>query len=85
MCLCVCPLQRPPFSINLFSSEEVNCVLKYIHDSYVRHHKLYKYIFTPQVRRSSYSDCFKQVLLSFIFIILDFNPVRIYLERIMSF
>ncbi|XP_010734553.1 cilia- and flagella-associated protein 119 isoform X1 [Larimichthys crocea] len=43
-------VRRPPFSINLFSSEEVNCILNYIHNSYVRHYKLYKYIFTPQVR-----------------------------------
>ncbi|XP_044035588.1 coiled-coil domain-containing protein 189 isoform X2 [Siniperca chuatsi] len=43
-------VRRPPFSINLFSSEEVNCILKYIHNSYVRHYKLYKYIFTPQVK-----------------------------------
>ncbi|XP_070782735.1 cilia- and flagella-associated protein 119 [Enoplosus armatus] len=43
-------VRRPPFSINLFSSEEVNCILKHIHNSYVRHYKLYKYIFTPQVK-----------------------------------
>ncbi|XP_028423469.1 cilia- and flagella-associated protein 119 isoform X2 [Perca flavescens] len=43
-------VRRPPFSINLFSSEEVNCILKYIHNGYVRHYKLYKYIFTPQVK-----------------------------------
>ncbi|KAI3365635.1 hypothetical protein L3Q82_010711 [Scortum barcoo] len=41
-------VRRPPFSISLFNYEEVNCVLKYIHDSYVRHYKLYKYILTPQ-------------------------------------
>nr|CBN81288.1 Coiled-coil domain-containing protein C16orf93 homolog [Dicentrarchus labrax] len=43
-------VRRPPFSINLFSSEEVSCILEYIHNSYVRHYKLYKYIFTPQVK-----------------------------------
>ncbi|XP_042364197.1 coiled-coil domain-containing protein 189, partial [Plectropomus leopardus] len=43
-------IRRPPFSINLFSSEEVNCILKYIHNNYMRHYKLYKYIFTPQVK-----------------------------------
>ncbi|XP_051274214.1 coiled-coil domain-containing protein 189 isoform X2 [Dicentrarchus labrax] len=43
-------VRRPPFSINLFSSEEVSCILQYIHNSYVRHYKLYKYIFTPQVK-----------------------------------
>ncbi|XP_062299182.1 coiled-coil domain-containing protein 189 [Scomber scombrus] len=43
-------VRRPPFSINLFSSEEVNCIFNYIHNSYMRHYKLYKYIFTPQVK-----------------------------------
>ncbi|PWA21891.1 hypothetical protein CCH79_00015637 [Gambusia affinis] len=43
-------LQRPPFSLKLFSLEEVNCVLNYIQDHYLRHDKLYKYIFTPQVK-----------------------------------
>ncbi|KAM7381829.1 hypothetical protein PAMA_012609 [Pampus argenteus] len=43
-------VRRPPFSVNLFSSEEVNCIFKYIHNSYLRHYKLYKYIFTPQVK-----------------------------------
>ncbi|XP_054454771.1 coiled-coil domain-containing protein 189 [Anoplopoma fimbria] len=43
-------VRRPPFSINLFSSEEVECIFKYIHNSYLRHYKLYKYIFTPQVK-----------------------------------
>ncbi|CAJ1080846.1 coiled-coil domain-containing protein 189 isoform X1 [Xyrichtys novacula] len=43
-------VRRPPFSINLFSPEEGSCILKYIYNSYVRHYKLYKYIFTPQVK-----------------------------------
>ncbi|XP_029954212.1 cilia- and flagella-associated protein 119 [Salarias fasciatus] len=43
-------VRRPPFSINLFSFEEVNWVLKYIHSSYMRHYKLYRYVFTPQVQ-----------------------------------
>ncbi|XP_076616834.1 cilia- and flagella-associated protein 119 [Chaetodon auriga] len=43
-------VRRPPFSINLFSSDEVTCILNYIYNSYVRHYKLYKYIFTPQVK-----------------------------------
>ncbi|XP_068439160.1 cilia- and flagella-associated protein 119 isoform X2 [Clinocottus analis] len=43
-------VRRPPFSINLFSSEEVGCIYKYINNSYLRHHKLYKYIFTPEVK-----------------------------------
>ncbi|KAM8836984.1 cilia- and flagella-associated protein 119 isoform 2-T3 [Spinachia spinachia] len=43
-------VRRPPFSINIFNFEEVGCILKYIHNSYVRHYKLYKYIFTKQVK-----------------------------------
>ncbi|MED6289387.1 hypothetical protein CHARACLAT_002207 [Characodon lateralis] len=43
-------VRRPPFSINLFSFEEANCILNFIQDHYVRHYKLYKYIFTPQVK-----------------------------------
>uniref|UniRef100_A0A3P8S8S4 Cilia and flagella associated protein 119 n=1 Tax=Amphiprion percula TaxID=161767 RepID=A0A3P8S8S4_AMPPE len=43
-------VRRPPFSINIFSSTEANCILEYIHNNYMRHYKLYKYIFTPQVR-----------------------------------
>ncbi|KAM4624507.1 cilia- and flagella-associated protein 119 [Polymixia lowei] len=43
-------VRRPPFSINIFNSEEVTQILKYIHTTYIRHYNLYKYIFTPQVR-----------------------------------
>ncbi|XP_029933311.1 cilia- and flagella-associated protein 119 [Myripristis murdjan] len=43
-------VRRPPFSVSLFSSEEVTHILKYIYNTYIRHHKLYKYIFTPQVQ-----------------------------------
>ncbi|CAB1312311.1 unnamed protein product, partial [Coregonus sp. 'balchen'] len=42
--------QRPPFSISLFSSEEVTQILKYLLNTYIRHYNLYKYIFTPQVK-----------------------------------
>uniref|UniRef100_A0A8C7H8S6 Cilia and flagella associated protein 119 n=1 Tax=Oncorhynchus kisutch TaxID=8019 RepID=A0A8C7H8S6_ONCKI len=40
--------QRPPFSISLFSSEDVTQILKYLLNTYFRHYNLYKYIFTPQ-------------------------------------
>lgn len=43
-------VRRPPFSINLFNSEQVTHILKYFLNSYIRHFNLYKYIFTPQVR-----------------------------------
>ncbi|KAJ4940420.1 hypothetical protein JOQ06_026723 [Pogonophryne albipinna] len=43
-------VRRPPFSINLFNSEEATCILNYTYNRYVRHYKLYKYIFTPQLK-----------------------------------
>ncbi|KAK6329008.1 hypothetical protein J4Q44_G00009860 [Coregonus suidteri] len=43
-------VRRPPFSISLFSSEEVTQILKYLLNTYIRHYNLYKYIFTPQVK-----------------------------------
>ncbi|XP_069374045.1 cilia- and flagella-associated protein 119 isoform X2 [Paralichthys olivaceus] len=52
-------VRRPPFSINLFGSKEADFILKYIYNSYMRHYKLYKYIFTPQVKLDlslTYSD-----------------------------
>uniref|UniRef100_A0A3Q2Q388 Coiled-coil domain containing 189 n=1 Tax=Fundulus heteroclitus TaxID=8078 RepID=A0A3Q2Q388_FUNHE len=44
------PQKRPPFSINLFSFQEANCILNHIQDHYLRHYRIYKYIFTPQVK-----------------------------------
>ncbi|XP_046889060.1 coiled-coil domain-containing protein 189 isoform X2 [Hypomesus transpacificus] len=43
-------VRRPPFSINLFSCDQVTHILKYLLNSYIKHFNLYKYIFTPQVR-----------------------------------
>ncbi|XP_020493252.2 coiled-coil domain-containing protein 189 [Labrus bergylta] len=43
-------VRRPPYSINLFSPEEGSSILKYFYESYVKYYKLYKYIFTPQVK-----------------------------------
>ncbi|KAM6897045.1 cilia- and flagella-associated protein 119 [Xenentodon cancila] len=43
-------VRRPPFSVDLFSYEEANCILKYINKNYFRHYKLYKSAFTPQVK-----------------------------------
>ncbi|XP_029485256.1 coiled-coil domain-containing protein 189 isoform X2 [Oncorhynchus nerka] len=43
-------VRRPPFSISLFSSEDVTQILKFLLNTYFRHYNLYKYIFTPQVR-----------------------------------
>ncbi|KAM3591443.1 uncharacterized protein V6R79_002124 [Siganus canaliculatus] len=43
-------VRRPPFSINLFTFAEAKQVLSYIHNSYMKYYKLYKYIFTLQVK-----------------------------------
>uniref|UniRef100_A0A665UVN9 Si:ch73-81k8.2 n=2 Tax=Echeneis naucrates TaxID=173247 RepID=A0A665UVN9_ECHNA len=43
-------VRRPPFSIALFSAKEVNCIFEYIYNNYLRHYKLYKYVFTPQIK-----------------------------------
>ena len=42
--------QRPPFSINLFKEEQLLALADYVVNTYFRHFKLYKYVFTPQVR-----------------------------------
>ncbi|XP_059270874.1 cilia- and flagella-associated protein 119 isoform X2 [Mustela nigripes] len=44
------PPQRPPFSINLFREEQLLALADYVVNTYFRHFKLYKYVFTPQVR-----------------------------------
>lgn len=46
--------QRPPFSLGLFSSDEVKMIMTYVLDTYFRHFKLYKYAFTPQVTENVY-------------------------------
>ncbi|KAM8877084.1 cilia- and flagella-associated protein 119 isoform 1-T1 [Synchiropus picturatus] len=56
-------IRRPPFSINLFSLKEATSILEYIHSNYIRHYKLYKHIFTPEVSldlRPSYSGIPKE-------------------------
>ncbi|XP_034049861.1 coiled-coil domain-containing protein 189-like [Thalassophryne amazonica] len=47
-------VRRPPVSVNLFSLKEATCILEYIHNSYITHFKLYKYIFTPQEKLDLY-------------------------------
>nr|KAF6283662.1 coiled-coil domain containing 189 [Pipistrellus kuhlii] len=44
------PPQRPPFSINLFKEEQLLALADYVVNTYFRHFKLYKYVFTPEVR-----------------------------------
>ncbi|XP_059979381.1 cilia- and flagella-associated protein 119 isoform X2 [Lagenorhynchus albirostris] len=42
-------IRRPPFSINLFTEEQLLALADYVVNTYFRHFKLYKYVFTPQV------------------------------------
>ncbi|MCI4384313.1 hypothetical protein PGIGA_G00037270 [Pangasianodon gigas] len=42
-------VRRPPFSIDLFNSEQVTKIMKYLINTYMRHYLLYKYVFTPQM------------------------------------
>uniref|UniRef100_A0A803SYF5 Cilia and flagella associated protein 119 n=1 Tax=Anolis carolinensis TaxID=28377 RepID=A0A803SYF5_ANOCA len=42
--------QRPPFSIDLFNQDHLVLITDYMINTYFRHFKLYKYVFTPQVR-----------------------------------
>ncbi|XP_014697872.1 cilia- and flagella-associated protein 119 isoform X2 [Equus asinus] len=43
-------VRRPPFSIDLFKEEQLLALVDYVVNTYFRHFKLYKYVFTPQVR-----------------------------------
>ncbi|KAM9583489.1 cilia- and flagella-associated protein 119 [Trichechus inunguis] len=43
-------VRRPPFSIDLFNEEQLLALSDYVVNTYFRHFKLYKYVFTPQVR-----------------------------------
>uniref|UniRef100_A0ACB8EVP3 Uncharacterized protein n=1 Tax=Sphaerodactylus townsendi TaxID=933632 RepID=A0ACB8EVP3_9SAUR len=43
-------IRRPPFSIDLFSQDQLVLIADYMINTYFRHFKLYKYAFTPQVR-----------------------------------
>lgn len=43
-------VRRPPFSIDLFKEEQLLALADYVINTYFRHFKLYKYVFTPQVR-----------------------------------
>ncbi|XP_017370987.1 coiled-coil domain-containing protein 189 isoform X1 [Cebus imitator] len=43
-------VRRPPFSIDLFKEEQLLALEDYVVNTYFRHFKLYKYVFTSQVR-----------------------------------
>ena len=42
-------VHRPPFSIQLFSLDQVRMIMEYLLQSYFKHFKLYKYAFTARV------------------------------------
>jgi len=43
-------MQRPPYSVGVFSVEQVQAITDYALNSYFRHFNMYKYAFTPKVR-----------------------------------
>lgn len=45
-------VRRPPFSINLFKEEQLLALADYVVNTYFRHFKLYKYVFTPQRKKA---------------------------------
>ncbi|XP_045641983.1 coiled-coil domain-containing protein 189 isoform X2 [Ursus americanus] len=57
-------VRRPPFSINLFREEQLLALADYVVNTYFRHFKLYKYVFTPQVRRPPFISPFRSVQMS---------------------
>ncbi|XP_066268746.1 cilia- and flagella-associated protein 119-like isoform X3 [Branchiostoma lanceolatum] len=42
--------KRPPFSVDLFDADQVRSITDYVVNTYFRHFKLYKYVFTPKVQ-----------------------------------
>ncbi|XP_002731341.1 cilia- and flagella-associated protein 119-like [Saccoglossus kowalevskii] len=43
-------VKRPPWSVDLFMPDQVKLITEYVVNTYFKHHKLYKYVFTPLVR-----------------------------------
>ena len=41
--------RRPPFSIEVFTPEQASLADSFMMDNYMRHFKLYKYVFTPRI------------------------------------
>lgn len=42
-------VKRPPYSIDVFRPDEVRPVVQFVLDTYFRHYKMYKFVFTPMV------------------------------------
>ncbi|XP_013360221.1 PREDICTED: coiled-coil domain-containing protein C16orf93 homolog isoform X4 [Chinchilla lanigera] len=45
-------IRRPPFSVDLFKEEQLLALADYVVNTYFRHFKLYKYVFTPQRKKA---------------------------------
>lgn len=43
-------VKRPPYSIDIFKPDEVRMVVQFVLDTYFRHFKMYKFVFTAMVR-----------------------------------
>lgn len=43
-------VNRPPWSLQVFDTQELAMVTQYVQDTYFRHFKMYKYAFTPKVK-----------------------------------
>lgn len=41
-------VERPPYSVGVFSAEDMRQVMDFAADSYYRHYKLYRYVFTAR-------------------------------------
>ena len=41
---------RPPFSLQVFQPQQAKCVLDYFVNTYLKHFKLYKLVFTPAIK-----------------------------------
>lgn len=45
-------VERPPWSVGIFSFDDVKAIMEYAHDSFFRHYNLYTYAFTNQCNLS---------------------------------
>eukprot|EP00955_Chlamydomonas_euryale_P091502 364630-Chlamydomonas_euryale.AAC.13 len=45
-------VQRPPYSVGLFTLAEMKTILNWMLDTYYRHYKLYQYVFTDRILTS---------------------------------
>jgi len=41
-------VERPPYSVGIFSSNDIRCITDHVADNYYRHYKLYRYILTKK-------------------------------------